>query len=563
MFKEKIIAILSKEANIPKEQVEKILEIPPIPEMGDYSFPCFTLANPKKTDELWENTPPDFFIKKSPIEIAGHLKEKLSKQKLPSEIEKIEQKGPYINFFISKKKLAASIISINDSYGQGRQKEKILLEHTSVNPNASPHVGRARNSIIGDSIYRILSFLGNKVERHYYVNDVSKQIAMLALVFEPKDKFDDLLGKYVKISSEIEKNPSLEEKVFELLHKFEAQDKKTVLLFKKIVDTAVKGQKEVFSVIGIEFDYFDYESAFLEHSKIVLEQLEKTGKLFKDENNRLVLDLKMTPLVTKMKAPVLVLTRNDGTGLYPLRDIAYTIEKCKKGRNIIVLGEDQKLYFEQIKEALKLLNKPSPEVVHYSFVLLKDVGKMSTRKGEIVLLEDFLEYAWKKSALEIKNRKTKGDSKKVAIAAVKYAMLKNENNKNITFDLEQSLSFEGNTGPYLQYSYARASSIIKKAKKKKQEKTKINIPELTNQEILLIKKISEFPDIVEQAGISFSPHLIANYSHELAQVFNEFYHNCPVIGDKNESFRLKLVDSFRKTLKNSLYLLGIEVMDEM
>jgi arginyl-tRNA synthetase len=560
MFKEKIVDLISKETGLSKKDIDKILEIPPTQELGDYSFPCFILSSPKNTDELWYNVEKDFFIKKSPVEIATHLKEKIIK-KLPKEIENIEQKGPYINFFINKKRLAEEIIKITDSYGKQKQGEKILLEHTSVNPNASPHVGRARNSIIGDSIYRILSFLGNKVERHYYVNDVSKQVAMLALVFQPKDKFDDLLNKYIKVSADIQKNPDLEKQVFELLHKFESQDKKTVELFRKIVDTAITGQKKVFSSIGIEFDYFDYESNLIEHGKTILKQLEEKGLLFRDQDNRWVLDLKGTPIVAKMRSPVLVLTRNDGTGLYPLRDIAYSIEKTKKDRNIVVLGEDQKLYFEQIKEALKILNKPYPEVVHYSFVLLKGIGKMSTRNGELVLLEDFLDFATKKAEKEIKKRKTKGDAKKVAIAAVKYAMLRNENNKNITFDLEESLAFEGNTGPYLQYSYARASSIIKKSKKK--NTIKIVIPELTKEEIKLIKNISNFPDIVLKVGISMDPYQIANYSFELAQSFNEFYHVCPVIGDKNEAFRLKLVDSFRKTLKNSLYLLGIEVMEEM
>src|SRR4030042_4659928 len=204
-------------------------------------------------------------------------------------IEKIYSAGPYINFLINKKKMADSVIRINDSYGRKKGKDKILLEHTSVNPNASPHVGRTRNSIIGDSIRRLLEFTGNKVETHYYVNDVSKQIAMLALVFTPKDKFGDLLGKYVEISSKIKETPELEKSVFELLHKFEHKDKKTTELFKKIVDTAIKGQKQIFSDMGIEFDYFDYESRYLESSKNILKELEATGKLFKDEEGRYVL----------------------------------------------------------------------------------------------------------------------------------------------------------------------------------------------------------------------------------------------------------------------------------
>jgi len=389
MFKQEIIKQLVKQTNLKASEIEKVLERPPSLEMGDYAFPCFILS--KK-------------LKKNPNQIAEDIAAKLGINK---DIEKIEVKGAYVNFYINKKKLAEHVININNSYGKQKQGEKILLEHTSVNPNASPHVGRTRNSIIGDSIYRILSFLGNKVERHYYVNDVSKQIAMLALVFKPSDKFDDLLNKYVEINKKIEDNPKLEEQVFELLHKFEHKDKKTTALFKKIVDTAVKGQKKLFSDIGIDFDYFDYESTYMEESKHIVKELEKTGKVFIDEFGRKILDQKLTGLITKMKSPVLVLTRNDGTGLYIIRDLAYTIEKCKKGRNIIVLGEDQKLYFEQLAEALKLINKPVPEVVHYSFVLLKGIGKMATRRGEVVLLEEFLNHALKKAEQGIKKRKTK------------------------------------------------------------------------------------------------------------------------------------------------------------
>lgn len=544
-MKQQITDELAKQTQLKKEEIENILEIPPNLEMGDFAFPCFVLS--KK-------------LKKAPNQIAEDIFKKLKDKQIKS-IEKIEVKGPYLNFFIDKKKLAEKIISINANFGRQKQNEKILLEHTSVNPNASPHVGRTRNSIIGDSISRILSFLGNKIERHYYVNDVSKQIAMLALVFKSSDKFEDLLKKYVDINKKIEKRPGIEKKVFELLHKFEHKDMRTVQLFKDIVDVAVKGQKKLFSAIGIEFDYFDYESRYIEESKHIIKELEETGMVFIDEFGRKILDQKLTPLITKMKTPVLVLTRNDGTGLYITRDLAYTIEKCKKGRNIIVLGEDQKLYFEQLTEALKLLKKPLPEVVHYSFVLLKGIGKMATRRGEVVLLSEFLNHALKKAKQGIKIRGTKGDPKKVAIAAVKYSMLKNDNNKNIIFDLEESLNFEGNTGPYLQYSYARASSIIKKAGKF--NKGKVKIPDLSNEEISLINEINKFPAIVERAGQSMNPSLIANYSYELAKSFNEFYHIRKVVGDKNEGFRLKLVDAFRTCLKNSLYLLGIEVMEEM
>ncbi len=540
MFIKKVVDLLSKQTGLKKSEIENLIEIPLNEQFGDYAFPCFSLS--KK-------------LRKNPKEIAQKIAKKIKPNNI---IEKISAVGPYINFSINKKKLAEQVIKINADYGKKRGKGKILLEHTSVNPNASPHVGRTRNSIIGDSIKRILQFTGNKVETHYYINDVSKQIAMLALVFK-KDSFDSLLRKYVEISKKIEKNPRLEQKVFSLLHKFEKGDKRTTALFKRIVDTAIKGQKKLFSELGIEFDYFDYESRYIPSGKRILKDLEKTSKLFKDEQGRFVLNQKGTKVENQMKFPVLVLTRSDGTGLYPLRDLSYTIDKGKKGKNIIVLGEDQKLYFQQLSEALRLLKKPSPQVVHYSFVLLKGVGKMATRRGEVVLLSEFLRGAEKKAKQEISKRKTKGDPKKIAISAIKYSMLRNENNKNITFDLASSLSFEGDTGPYLQYSYARASSILRKAK----SKPKSAVSSLTESEVKLVKKIADFPRQISLAEKQLNPSIIANYGFQLAQTFNEFYHSCKVIKSENEAFRLKLVQAFRITIKNALYLLGIDVMEEM
>ena len=393
---------------------------------------------------------------------------------------------------------------------------------------------------------------------------------MLALVYKKGDKFSDMLNNYIKISSKVSENPKLEKEIFSLLEKFESKDKKTVSLFNEIVGICVKGQKEIFDKFGIKFDYFDYESEYVgKYSEDILKKFEPTGKLFKDDEGRMVLDLSHTKLIRKMKSPVFVLARSNGTGLYGLRDISYTIEKLNKtkgkGRNIIILGEDQKLYFEQIAESLKLLGYDAPEVVHYSFVLLQDSGgktkKMSTRRGELVLLEDFYDETIKRASLEIKKRKTKGDPKKIAVGAIKYSMLKNDNDKNIIFSWEHSLNFEGDSGPYLQYSYARASSILKKSKIK--SNIKYEIPELNESEIKLVKLIGLFPETVTKSALVLNPSIIANYSFQLSQAFNEFYHSSQVLNSEEEQFRIKLVEAFRNTLKNSLSLLGIEVMNEM
>jgi len=410
-----------------------------------------------------------------------------------------------------------------------------------------------------------------KPEVHYYVNDVSKQIAMLVLAKADKLKFKNLLKKYIEVSRKVEKSKKLETKVFEILNKLENKDKEISNKFKKITKIAVKGQEKILAELGIKYDHFDYESRYLGKTKEILNKLKKTKKLHKDKEGRFILDQKGTSVERMMKSPVLVLTRSDGTGLYPLRDIAYTIDKSKIAKkNIIILGEDQKLYFLQLKEALKVLGYESPESVHYSFILLRSKGKtgkdrlkkMSTRKGDVVLLEDFLKEATTKAEKEINKRKTKGSPKIVGIGAVKYSILKNSPNKLILFNLDEALNFEGDTGPYLQYSYARASSILRKAKRKK-GKQKFIIKNLHEKEIELIKKLSQFPEIVLKANNAYNPSLIANYSYQLAKIFNEFYQVCPVIGSEQESFRLSLVESFRYVLKNSLNLLGIDVLEKM
>ena len=549
-FKEEIIKFLKKETKL--ENIE--LETPPNPEMGDYAFPCFVLA------KEW---------KKSPNDIAKELSQKFKPAKIVQEARAI---GPYLNFFVSKNKIAQDtikqVLKQKSKYGSvniGKNK-KILLEHTSINPNASPHVGRARNAMIGDSIARILRFQGYKVEVHYLVNDVGKQIAMLVLGAENKKNisFDDLLNIYIEINKKIEENPELEKQVLELLNKLEKNDKETRKKFENIVKICIDGQNKILSELGIKYDAFDYESKYLwsKETKETLQRLEKTGKLFIDGFNRWVLDQKGYGL--GMKIPVFVLTRADGTSLYGLRDITYNLEKSKKGENIVVLGEDQKLYQEQIAAALKELEIKAPRVVHYSFVLLQD-GKMSTRKGNLVLLSDFMKEALDKANEELKKRYGKSDeqsAKVIAYGAVKYGILRVSPEKNVIFDWEHALSFEGETAPYIQYAYARISSIL--AKDKLNPKADLNLLK-EKEETELIRALSNFPEIVLKSANDLKPHLIASYIYSLAQKFNEYYHKHHVLkaDEKIKDARLLLISAVRQVIKNGLNLLGIDVLERM
>ncbi|MEK6849308.1 MAG: arginine--tRNA ligase, partial [Nanoarchaeota archaeon] len=367
--------------------------------------------------------------------------------------------------------------------------------------------------------------------------------------------------------------PELEQEVLALLKKLEDGDLKVKKEFREIVDTCIKGQKAILSEFGIEFDSFDYESDYLfnKTTEKVLADLKKSNKMFTDEQNRTVLDLKGFKEVEEgMKSPVLVLTRNDGTSLYPLRDLAYSLDKAAwaKGRNILVLGEDQKLYFHQIAAALSFLKAEAPEPVHYSFVLIAD-GKMSTRKGTVVLLEDFMHEAVEKAKSEIlarepgrKGKEFEALARTIAYGAVKYGILKVSPDKNVTFDWEQALSFEGDSGPYVQYAHARICSILHKAEKGK----KPDFGMLTHKaEANLINKLAIFPEIVAQATKQLSPHSIANYAKELAQEFTSFYHECPVLTSEGgmKDARVALCKASKQVLASALELLGIDAPEAM
>jgi len=532
--------------------IEKIEE----PEKyGDFAYPCISLAKKEGKD-------PNELAK----ELAGKLKIKFCKTKAV---------GPYLNFYINWEEFAQQLLeAINEKYGGFIIKnKKALIEHTSINPNASPHVGRARNAIIGDSLVRLIKFLGFETEVHYLVNDVGKQIATLVYGVMSKNleelKFEDLLEIYIKTSKKAEENPEDEKKVYELLSKFEKGDKEIMDLFRKIVSLCVKGQREILSKLDINYDYFDYESEYIINKKTdeALKRLEKTGKLFTDENGRKVIDLKDFDI--PMESPAFVLLRSDGTSLYNLKDIAYTIDKIERGKdlNIVVLGEDHKLYFKQLSAALKILGYEPPRVVHYSFVLLP-TGKMSTRKGKLILLEYFIKEAYEKSLKEIEKRypelsKEEKDTraKKVAVGAVRYNIIKITPEKNVMFDWNEVLRFDGNTGAYLQYTYARANSILKKAKLEKFDAKYLK----DEKEKEILKLLSKYPQILEKVLDELKPHHIANYLYELADAFNRFYQSLPVLKSEKElrNARLKLVESVKTVMKSGLYLLGIPALEKM
>ncbi|WP_066714556.1 arginine--tRNA ligase [Clostridium sp. Marseille-P299] len=554
-FQEEIKKVIQQQYT----DLEVIFSASPNVETGHLSIPCFSFSK---------------ILRRSPKDIADDLSELIQSLDF---IDKVESTGGYINCFIKKEILFRTIITevlkLKESYGsnQSGHNKTALIEHTSINPNASPHVGRARNAMIGDSIVRLLKFEGYKVEVHYFVNDIGKQIAMLLLGAMKKESvsFKDLLDLYIDINNELKENPELENEIFSLLYKLENGDEEVRTQFRNLVNICINGQTSILKELGIEYDAFDYESDYLFNERLndILEELKNTGDLEEDSEGRYVLNQSKYNL--PMKAPYLVLTRKDKTSLYPLRDIAYTIDKVKKNhdRNIIVLGEDQKLYFKQIAAVLDLLGLTPPEVIHYSIVLLAE-GKMATRNGTVILLEDFMKEAYEKAKTEIQKRRDSVDetsAKAIAYGAVKYSIIKTSNDKNVTFDWDSALSFEGDSGPYLQYSLARIFSILRNF-----TDTEIKNPDYSlldqKEELELILEIARMNEVIELASKNLSPHIIANYLYGLTQKFSRFYHQHSIINASSEELkiaRLHLILAVKQVILNCLSILGIDSVETM
>lgn len=548
--------LITKNSDFTKEQILPNLETP-TQDKGDVALPCFKFS---KEMHLAPNV------------IAQNLAEHLTDENLL----KIESVGGYLNFtfkpeFIAKslmKNLLINQADIDKKFGM--QDKKVLIEHTSINPNASPHIGRARNALIGDSLVRVFKFLGWKTDVHYFVNDVGKQIAML--VYATKDKpnvtFEDLLQIYIDVNEESKTNPEIEKNVFELLHKFESGDSETISQFNKVVDICIKGQTAIFDELDIKWDKFDYESRYI-HEHItdkVLDELKKSPKLFEDENGRLVLDQRGEDI--GIDEPMLVVTRQDKTSLYALRDICYSIDKANSGadRNIIILGEDQKVYFQQISAAMRLLGAKPAEVVNYSFVLLPE-GKMSTRQGRVVLLADFMKEAREKANAIVTEKRGESDMEKAQIigyGALKYSILKCSPEKNVLFDWKNALNFNGDSSLYSQYNYARIQSILGKADcdYKNADYSLLT----TNEEISLIKQLYNFTNMLCTTYKNLNPSFIANYVFNLTTKFSQFYSTQNILNLTDielKKARLNLIAKTAIAIKNSLYLLGIDVLNQL
>ncbi len=551
--KQELIKSLKKV--LPKDvEFSDVIEVPNDELHGDFALPCFFLA--KK-------------MKKSPADIAAELKDKI---KLPKIFSKVVNVGPYLNFYLDDKLYAELVLSKvlkeKDEFGRNNlgKSKKVVVEYSSPNVAKVFGIGHLRSTLIGNAIANIYEANGYRPVRMNYLGDWGTPFGKILYGYEKfgnekklmEDPAKHLYEIYVKVSKD-EENDEIAREYFKRLVE---GDKELVKKWKLFKELSIKEYKKIYEILGVKFDVYSGESEYNDKMDDVVELLKKK-KLVKKDQGALIVDLEKEGL------GVALIQKGDGTSLYLTRDLAAAIDRYNKYKFVSMIyevGAEQSLHFKQLFKILSLLGfKWADKCKHVSHGLYldKDGKKFATRKGKTIFMKGILDETIslaKKSVLE-QGRDVEDVDKTallVARAAIIYGDLKNHHSKDVIFDIEKFLQFSGNTGPYLLYTYARANSIVEGKKS-----GKLNVDDLTDEEIRLIKKIGEFGDIVKKALNELSPAIISHYSYELAQLFNEFYHSCKVIGSENESFRVNLVKAFMIVLKSSLSLLGIDVVKRM
>jgi len=487
----------------------------------------------------------------------------------------IEAKGPYVNFVFGNAYVSAAVkAATQPGYGNFPPKEtRIVLEHTSANPQRSPARGPyPETSIIGDTLARAFRKAGYRLEVQYYVNDMGRQIAIVTWGFDhleheplPGEKEDAHIARvYIAANREIDKDKErITKEVDGLMELVEGGDPATVKKFRHEVSRCLDGFAVTLKNLNVKHDRFVWESDFVRNgdTKRVIGKIEKLPQAT-HEGTLLALDLAEFGFANKY-----VMRRSDGTSVYAARDLAFhTWKSVNFDRAIDVLGADHKLIGAQLQCTLKLLGVKPPEIVHFEFVSLPE-GSMSTRAGKFVSADDLIEEVTKRAFEEVTTRRPELDeatrrsiAESVALAGIRYDIVKISPEKSTVFDWKEALDFERQSGPYIQYAHARACSILEKAG----DFTPCYDLE-TEQEIALAKKIAKFPEVIEKVVAELRPHLLATYAHELADTFNTFYHYEPVLKSEGKvrDRRLTLVKAVQNTLHEALETLGIDAIRTM
>ena len=561
-MKTALIELLTKHLapDLTADEIGNLLEIPPDETLADYALPCFALA--KK-------------LRKSPAIIAADLASKIADDPIIAEAKAV---SGYLNVFLDRSWLSARVLdlALAPQFGAGGAHETTVVEFCSPNTNKPLHLGHLRNIAIGESVSRILSFNGNKVYKTCIFNDRGVHICKSMLAYRdfgggtlPGDsgtKPDHFVGDYyVLFAKKAKEDPTYEDQAQQMLEQWEVGDAEVVALWRTMNGWAFEGFRETFDLFGTSFDREYYESQIYKKGReIILDGLAQ-GLFQKKEDGPVVVDLADIGLDEK------VLLRSNGTSVYIVQDIYLAHLKAKEfnyDRSIYVVGNEQEYHFKVLKAILDLLDTECTggRVHHLSHGMIElPEGKMKSREGTVVDADDFIwetaalaaeevNKRWQLSEAEVKER-----SLKIALAAIKYQLLKTETGKNMVFNPKEALRFEGDTGPYVLYSYARASSILRKS----DVPLDANPWEVSEFEVRLLKKIYLFTDIVKLAGARLTPSTLSNYLFDLCRNFNEFYHECPVLRSEVAGQRLALVTAFRNVCGQCLELLGIEKIEEM
>ena len=565
-FKLAIIKELRKHTALEEEELDSALEIPPDPKLGDYAFPCFILS---KT------------LKKSPVEIAKELSEKI---KLAS--VSVKAAGPYLNFLIDKKAVSESVLKEIQKEGQdyGRQHNKgvVLVESPGPNTNKPLHLGHLRNILLGSSIANLFKFYGKDVHIVNVVNDRGVHICKSMLAYQKwgkgltpekaKRKSDHFVGDfYVKYGQAEKDHPEYEKEIQEMLVKWEKGDKEVRALWEKMNGWTYQGFAETYKKLKFktEKDYFESDS-YLSGKEIILEGLKK-GIFFKDDTGAVIADLEDKGLGKK------VLLRANGTSVYITQDIYLArkrYEDYKFGEMIYVVANEQEFHFKVLFELFRRLGWGFADgCYHFSYGMIDlPEGRMKSREGNVIDTDTLIDEVTKLAEIEIDKRYPELQKKEkqhrieaIAMAAIRFFFLKFDPLKNFVFNPKESLSFEGETGPYVLYAYARICSIFRKLEEKidlSKADTSLLDTELDKR---LVMALGSFKQVVEDSAKHHKPSLLAHYLFELASLFTEYYHANPILKEKKEvrNARLTLIDCVRTVLKTGLNLLDIDVIEEM
>ncbi len=566
-FKDIIAKEISNITNIGVDELKNYIEIPPVRKMGDYSFPCFKLAKE---------------LKKSPQMIAEDLKNKLNFKN--NEISKIEVINGYLNFYVNNIELMKNVFSeINEKkekYGSSNigNGKNVVIDYSSPNIAKPFHIGHLRSTVIGNSLYRIYKFLGYNCTGINHLGDYGTQFGKLIEGYKrwgseyniEENPIDELTKIYVRINSLCKEDESVLEDCRNNFKKLEEGDEYCFSLWSKFRELSLKEFQRVYDLLDVHFDSLNGEAFYSDKMQEVIDILEKNKKLVDSEGAKIV------DLEDKQMAPCLIIKSN-GSTTYATRDLAAILYRAREydfDKAIYLTSYEQILHFKQVFEVAKMLDldeKYTNNLVHISFGMVQlKTGRMSTREGNIVKLEDLLKESISRVKEIMENRDSDVEDKEktaeiIGIGAIIFNDLYNSRIKDEIFDWDEILNFNGETGPYLQYIYVRTNSILKKAGYIP-EIEKIDFEMLNNDSSMeIIKSIYNFEDIIKQSAEKYEPYIIARYLIDLAQKFSGFYNNNKIIVDDEniQNARLYLTYCVSIILKTGAELLGIKMPDRM